>query len=328
MKKLLVLLLLLVLYGCQTRLPSVHVFLYDGNDPFIDGLSSTLETYGKRYFEITIHDAQNSQIIQNELIVEALDSSPDLLIVNPVDRLGAYTIIEKVKQKDIPIIFFNREPLLEDLELYEHAYYVGSKAEESAIFQAEIIHELFGENPNLLNQYDRNLDNQIQMVIFKGEQGHQDAELRTSTIQSALIDLGYGIEVIDIIIADWNETKAYNRAQDFLETHMNSLELIVSNNDAMALGVIKAMEDYHEAQLALDENYTASSIPVIGIDGITSAIESIEAGTLFGTVINDSFNQAIAIVELGQAILADDFSELSYELTENYYIWIPYKKLT
>lgn len=328
MKKLLVLLLLLLLYGCQTRLPSVHVFLYDSSDPFIKGLSSTLNTYGRSYFEITIHDAQNSQIIQNELIIETLNKNPDLLIVNPVDRLGAYTIIEKVKQEDIPIIFFNREPLLEDLELYERAYYVGSKAEESAIFQAQIISEIFGENPNALNIYDRNGDDQIQMVIFKGEQGHQDAELRTTTIQSELIDLGYSIEVIDIIVADWNETKAYNKAKEFLEENMGQLELVVSNNDAMALGVIQAIKEYHDTQVELDENYARFNIPIIGIDGITSAIEMIDDGLLFGTVINDSFNQAFAIVDLGRAILSDDFSELTYDLTDQYYIWIPYRKLT
>lgn len=328
MKKLLVLLLLFILYGCQTRLPSVHVFLYDASDPFIDELSSTLNAYGRNYFELTIHDAQNSQIIQNELIIETLNNNPDLIIVNPVDRLGAYTIIEKVKQEDIPIIFFNREPLLEDLELYEKAYYVGSKAEESAIFQAEIISELFGEVPSALNAYDRNGDNRIQMVIFKGEQGHQDAELRTTTIQSELIDMGYAIDVIDIIIADWNEAKAYNKAKEFLEDAMPNLELVVSNNDAMALGVIEAMNEYHDAQETLDENYVMHHIPVIGIDGITSAIEMIEDGLLFGTVINDALNQAIAIVELGRAILDDDFTNLSFELTDHYYIWIPYKKLT
>ena len=41
------------------------------------------------------YDSKNSQIIQNEIINDTLSENPPLLIVNPVDRLGVYPIIEK-----------------------------------------------------------------------------------------------------------------------------------------------------------------------------------------------------------------------------------------
>ncbi len=327
MKKILVLLIIFMLYGCQSKLPTVHVFVYDLSDPFIKGLTTTLSTNGKSQFNIIVHDAQNSQIIQNEMIIEALNDSPDLLIVNPVDRLGAYTIIEKVKQVDIPIIFFNREPLLRDLELYDQAYYVGSKAEESGIFQAQMISELFGESSRILNQFDLNQDNTIQMVIFKGEQGHQDAELRTSFVQSELIAMDYELDVLSVIIANWNETEAYNKAVNLFKDRYEDIEVIVSNNDAMALGIIRAMEEYHEEKLSEDENYVPYFIPVLGIDGITRALEMLEQGALYATVINDSHNQALAILNLGSAILSNNLDLISHNLTDDNYIWIPYKKV-
>ncbi len=319
----------MILFGCQTQVPKVHVFVYDLSDPFIKGLSQTLENQGKRHFDIVTHDAQNSQIIQNEMIVEVLEKeSPHLLIVNPVDRLGAYTIIEKVKQENIPIIFFNREPLLRDLERYDQVYYVGSKAEESGIFQAQIISNLVGGNPGKLNAVDVNADNTLQMVIFKGEQGHQDAEIRTDFVQSELIDLGYEIDVLKVIIANWSETEAYNHAKALFDVMYDEIEVIVSNNDAMALGIIQAMQEYHTLQVDLDENYVPYAIPIVGIDGIERALIMLQQGALYGTVINDSYQQALAIIDLGLALLDNDLDGLNYTLTDGYYIWIPYKKVT
>ena len=318
---------MLTLYGCQSKLPSVHVFVYDLSDPFIEGLSRMLESEGKKHFEMVIHDGFNSQIIQNELIVKSLEDSPDLIIVNPVDRLGAYTIIEKAKEKDIPVIFFNREPLKRDLDLYDHAFYVGSDPRESGIFQASMISTLFGGNPNNLNERDSNQDQVIQMVIFKGEQGHQDAELRTDYVQSTLIDMGFEIEVTHVIVANWNEIEAYHKALELFEDNYSSIEVIVSNNDAMALGIIRAMHEYHEELLKQNDEHQPYSIPIFGVDGIPRAIEMIDMGELNGTVINDASNQSSAIINLALAILSNDLDSLEYDLVDNHYIWIPYKKL-
>ena len=39
----------------------------------------------------------------------------------------------------IPIVFFNREPVEEDLLRWEHVYYVGAVAEDSGVLQGEIL---------------------------------------------------------------------------------------------------------------------------------------------------------------------------------------------
>ena len=174
MKKILIAILLLFslsLVGCKEKLKVVHLYIYDMDDPFMEDYADYIFKYADGLFKVELFDAQNSQIIQNELIEEGLEDLPDLMIINPVDRLGAYTIIDKVKEYDIPIVFINREPLDSDLNKYDFAYYVGAVASQSGIFQAEIIADLFGGNPNDLNELDLNDDNNIQVVILKGEQG-------------------------------------------------------------------------------------------------------------------------------------------------------------
>jgi methyl-galactoside transport system substrate-binding protein len=301
------------------------------DDPFMEDYADYLIYESTDKFEITIYNAQNSQIIQNELIEEGLAKKPDLIIVNPVDRLGAYTIIEKVKELDIPIIFMNREPLNSDLDKYDKAYYVGAIASQSGIYQAEIIDDLFGSDPDNLNSLDLNNDNRIQAIIFKGEQGHQDAELRTEYVQKTLLEYGYNLDVLTIQTADWDLETAYQLAIPTLEVYGSDTEIIISNNDWMAIGVIDALvelgyiDDINNDSIIDIE--TEPWLPVIGIDGIDEGLQKVENGFMYATIINDSQSQARACILLAESIITNtDFQSDEYSLVDEKYIWVDYLK--
>ncbi|MDP2424986.1 MAG: galactose ABC transporter substrate-binding protein [Candidatus Izemoplasmatales bacterium] len=327
------LLVITVLFGCTSPTQKVYLFIYDMDDPYIAALANEIVRVGKDYYPIEIHDAQNSQILQNERIEEVLKIKPRLIIINPVDRLGAYPIIEKAKAVGVPIIFINREPLARDLDLYDQSYYVGALAEQSGILQAELVAELFGNNPVSLNEFDRNNDNIIQMIIMKGEQGHQDAELRTEFIVSELERRGFALEVLTTEIANWNTLIAKNRAMVILPSLQDRVEVIVSNNDAMAIGVIQAMidlgifTDENENQMVdKDDDFW---IPVIGIDGIEEATNYMRSGHLYATVLNDAIGQAYATISLARFLLDGIALEtVGLELTNQRYVWVDYKKYT
>ncbi len=332
MKKLLIILLLpllLVFIGCSETTKLVQLYIYDMGDPFMEDYADYIEEYSYGLYTLEIYDCQDSQVIQNELIEEGLETNPDLIIVNPIDRLSAYSIVNKVKQKDIPIIFINREPLESDLQLYDKAYYVGAIASQSGEYQADIIDWLFGRNPENLNHYDLNEDNIIQTVIFKGEQGHQDAEQRTQFVQSRLIDLGYSIEVLTIQTADWNYDDAYQLAIPTFELYGDQIEVVISNNDWMALGVLEAMIELGYIVDVNEDGIIQSDvepwIPIIGIDGIEETKPMLENGFMHATVINDSDTQAIAAVRLAYALINDiEFDNPVFEITDNRYIWVNY----
>lgn len=321
------------LTACTSKEEMVYLFIYDMNDPYIEALGNEIMRLGEAYYPMELHDAQNSQLIQNERIEEVLKDKPKLLIINPVDRLGAYPIIEKAKEYGVPIIFIKREPLERDLSIFDQTYYVGADAKQSGILQAEIVSELFGSNPSSLNSFDKNNDDIIQMIIFKGEQGHQDAELRTEYIQSELEKSGYQLEILTTEIANWNQVTAYNRALTVLDEYAGMYEVIVSNNDAMAIGVIQAMI---EKGIFIDENVdgyinheTESWIPVIGIDGIDSAVEWMRSGYLYATVLNDAIGQANATIALSRVLLLNEDAEsLGIEIVNGKYVWVDYTKYT
>lgn len=332
-KKFIVLLLIVfitLLSSCGESYDKVPLILYNENDPYILEFKEHILNESSGKIVIDSYDSQNSQLLQNEYIDEVLEKDPSIMIINPVDRLSAFSMIEKVKQHDIPIIFINREPLEIDMDSWNKIYYLGAPAENSAVIQSEMIIDLFGD-PNDLSELDKNGDGIIQLVLLKGEQGHQDAEIRTEVVLKELEDYGYELEMLSLIICDWQKSIAYDKMNEFLINTESTPELVISNNDAMALGAIDAMIE-NELFVDIDEdgiisNDTDTWLPVIGIDGISDAFEYIENGYLYGTVINDSETMSKILVELVEALInGTNLDELSFDIVDEKYIWIDYQR--
>lgn len=70
---------------------------------------------------------------------------------------------------------------------------------------------------------------------------------------------GIELEKLSYGIANWNRAQAQNRMMQMIGQHSNEIELVLANNDDMALGAIDAY-----AKL----NITESAIPVFS--GLTA----------------------------------------------------------
>ncbi len=321
--------MVVILGSCSLGEPLVGLFVYNETDPYMETFAGQILTQAEGVFPIKLYYAGNSQLIQNEQIEKILADKPALLMINPVDRLGAYAIIRRLQAANVPVIFFNREPLAGDLALWDKTYYVGARAEQSGQMQARLVMDLFGNDPHKLNQYDRNGDGVIQTIILKGEQGHQDAETRTSEVLYSFEKNGFAVETLALEVANWNRDEAYTKMGRLISLYQDRMELIMCNNDDMALGAISRMR---QAGLFKDTNENGAIdrrdrewIPVIGIDGLSEAEEAIAEGYLYGTVKNDSQRMAEAMVELATAILGKkSLLNLSIPLENEKYIWIDY----
>lgn len=321
--------LTLFIISCGNSEKKGALFLYNSDDPYVDVFGRQILESSQDILELKTYNAQNSQIIQNESIEEQIDEA-QIMIINPVDRLGAYSIIRRLKDEDIPVIFFNREPLTEDLFLWDRAFYVGARAEQSGRIQAELVTELFGGDPGKLNKYDKNGNNIIETVILKGEQGHQDAEIRTREVVRAFGEMGFALNILITEVANWKRDEAYDKMQPILEKFDGSIELVISNNDAMALGAISIMrqsgffkDNNDNGKIDIDDE---TWLPVVGIDGLTEARDMIKQGYMYGTVLNDSHTQAKAIAELTDYILGGKTEEeMEFPLENGKYIWIDYQ---
>ncbi len=309
--------------GCAQGEPRVALFLYDANDTFISELTGKLLAQVPEGWVTVVHDAANSQAAQNRQIIEELEAGADLCIVNAVDRLASASIVEKCAEAGVGIIFFNREPLEDALANQPDMYYVGAAADSLGEKQADMVAGLFGEN-YAQSSFDKNRDGVVQLAILKGEQGHQDAEKRTENCVSRLAALGFSTEVLAIEVANWSREESYAAMQRLYGQYGEEIELIFSNNDDMALGAI----DWMREQGVMWENrtgYYAPPIVVVGVDGTAVGLEAIDNGLLYGTVLNDSDNQAAAVILLATQMLggaAAQEAPFPYAITNEHYVYI------
>ena len=182
---------LLCLSACRGRKPEgkkkvrIGVSVYDGYDTFISELTTAFREAAAaeaRSVQIELSDAGRSQEVQDKAVRQMLDNGCDIICVNLVDRTAPGKIIDMAKKKNVPIIFFNRELVEEDLERWDKLYYVGADAKESGVLQGELAAAYLKAHP----EADRNQDGVIQYVVLEGEAGHQDAILRTEYAASTL----------------------------------------------------------------------------------------------------------------------------------------------
>ncbi len=320
------------LFSCTAKKGKISLFVYDKNDTFISSLTEKLSTkLTEKKLDYEIYDSNRSQMQQNKDIVDSIDkNNTSLLLVNLVDRLSAYTTMEKAIQKDVPVVFFNREPLKSDmdkaLKYSTDIYFVGTNATSEGEKQAYMAKEIFRDPQSLNPLYDHNGDNVIQAVLLKGEIGNQDTENRSLSFLSAIKRLGFKIEILDSVYCDWMRDKGYDAMKKLYEDYGDRIELVVSNNDDMALGAIDSLLD----QKVLRHDQEMLPFEFLGVDAIDESMPYLEEGLFYGTVKNDAEIQSDAILKLSEHLLYkeeidDDFP---YPISESHAIYIEGKAVT
>jgi methyl-galactoside transport system substrate-binding protein len=324
MKKLLLALLAvaLVFASCSGAAsngkPKIGVAIYKFDDTFMSGVRRAIETNATDKAELSTVDSQNAQPTQNDQVDTFLTQKVKALAINPVDRTAAGVIVDKAKAKKTPVVFFNREPLPEDMAKWDKVYYVGAKAEQSGTMEGEIAVEYWKANPAA----DKNKDGKMQYIMLTGEPGHQDALLRTEYSIKAVEAAGIVVDKLAEDTAHWNRVEGQEKMAAFLAKFGDKIEVVFCNNDDMALGAIEALKaaGYFTGKKAM---------PVVGVDATAPALDALAAGTLLGTVLNDADNQGKATFDLAYALAkGEDVTKAGWEITDNKYVWVPYQKVT
>lgn len=285
------LLLAFSLVACQNQQPyqsqSIGVVVYDDQDPFIQSITNQLMKLANQHnLNITLSSANQNQDKQDELVRDLISDGVSILCVNLVDRTETSNIIRYAQQANVPVIFFNREPVRSDLERWDKLFYVGANSEQAGRYQGQIVANYLASHPDV----DRNQDHFIQTFVLEGEPGHQDAIIRTETALATLKNAGIHIDQLGHQLCQWDRKLAFQSIQQQL--HL-PIELILANNDEMAIGAAQA---YEQAGLTLPA--------IVGIDGTKDGQAYVKQHKLIGTVLNDNKGQAKAIFHLIQDLLA------------------------
>lgn len=304
----------------------IGISVYNQYDTFISELMDAVAEYVQvmeEQYDISITlDVQNAgsnQVTQNDQMSYFIDRGCDIVCINLVDRTDASTIIERGKSANIPIIFFNRELVQEDLERWDKLYYVGADAFESGIIQGQILIEALERE---FDDIDCNHDGVIQYVMLEGEAGHQDSIVRTMYAINTVTEAGFEVQKLADEIANWDRDQAKTKMVQWMQEFGDNIEVVFANNDDMALGARDALKEagYFEDEL--------KKPPVIlGIDGTTAGLEAVENQEFLGTVLNDSVGQAKGMMELVYAVVSGNEISSEFVLLDGKYIRLPYQKI-
>ena len=299
--------------GSSKKDGEVAVFWYTFGDTYLSSVRAALNTAltnaGVKYQD---YDANGSQTTQTEQIQTAITKGASVLVVNIVDASSddaTQAIVDMAKNANTPLVFFNRSVSEEIVSAYDKAAYVGTDYTQAGHMQGKMIGDYLVANYDTI---DLNGDGVISYVMFKGQEGNAEADARTQ----------YGVEDADAVLTaagkpalsfyDANNASKYlvdqngawsaAQGQDYMQTILaqyseangNMVELVIANNDDMALGAIAAL------QAAGYNNGTGKTIPVFGVDATDAAKEKIADQSMTGTIKQDAVGMAEAISTITQ----------------------------
>ena len=319
-----------LLSGCsvsgssQSKEVRIAVLTYDEYDTLIDSITKEMTKWARQKekedgvrITLDIVGARNSQLTQNDQAKKFITGKYDVLCVNLVDRTDATVIIDKAMASDTPVIFFNREPVEEDLSRWDKLYYVGASARQSGELQAKIIIDALSD-PDKFAEIDANGNGTIQYVFLEGEAGHQDALIRTNVCTNELINAGFSLEKLGDEYANWNRDQARTKMRELINKYPFQIEMVIANDDDMALGALDAIGE---------KDYPLDPF-VVGINGTEDALEAIRTMKLDGSVYNDAKGQGDVIMEMAYSLARDRQIPGSINLAFDKYVFKPYSIIT
>lgn len=310
--------------GTSSANGEVSVLYYTFSDTYISGVRSALDKIlsdaGLNYND---YDANSNQTTQTEQVQTAIAKGASVLVVNVVDtgsNDAAQNIVNLAKAQNIPVIFFNRSVDESVVTSYDKCVFVGTDYEMAGHMQGQMIGNYLLQN---YDAYDLNGDGKISYVMFKGQEGNLEAIARTQyaveDCNTVLEEAGkpalefYDSANVNKYLVDqdgnWSSAAATNYMSTILARHStannNMVELVIANNDEMALGAVSALQS-----AGYNKGEGSTVIPVFGVDATDAAKSKIADGSMAGTIKQDADGMASAI-----KTIIDNFNSSQSPLT-------------
>ena len=162
------------------------------------------------------------------------------------------------------------------------------------------------------SKIDINGDGKISYILFKGEEGNNEAIYRTQySVEEANKLLNkegkpalsfYDAGNPNKYLVDRNGQWSAAAANEYMTTALtsysedkgNMIELVICNNDGMAEGAISALNSSGYNTGA----EKSRQIPVFGVDATAAAVDLIGKGKMTGTIKQDSAGLAEAVAKI------------------------------
>ncbi len=272
----------------ETEKLKLGITLYSLQNEFTVRIANAAEKKAEELgAELVVYDGDYDPSTQISQVETMIADGIDGIILNPQDIEACVPCVDKAVEAGIPIVGVNTRVQSDDLTSY-----VGSIDVTAGEMEMQKIIDTIGTEGNI--------------VIIEGPMGQSAQIERREGIQN-ILDENPGITVLAEKTANWSRSEAMTVMETWLQA-FDDIDAVVAENDEMALGAKEALK-----AKGLDD------IPVIGVDGITDALNAVENEELVASIFQDGAGQGSKAVE----VLIDAINGEAVE--ENY--WIDFEEV-
>ena len=270
----------------------------------VDGATNAAASMG---FNLNTVDCQSDASKGIQFVETAKNAGEKVIIVNLVDPAQAQQIIESAG--DMKVVFVNRTP--DDMSrLNDNVVYVGSNEMDSGRYQGEALAKYFQDKGQT----------EIQYILLNGILGQTSTTNRTLSVLQALEENGItATEATAPLVANYERPKAMDMIKPLLAANLE-YDCIISNNDAMALGAIEALES-----VGIDP----SEKPIVGIDCTADGAAAVASGKMYMTVFQNADGQGRGALQAAANLLngnpINEGTEFEVDAENPHILWVPFE---
>ncbi|WP_297424991.1 galactose ABC transporter substrate-binding protein [Clostridium sp.] len=245
----------------------------------IMGELKKIEQANPGIIQYTFYDGKGKQDIQNTQLKTILtNTNVDLIILDMADASYSKDAINRIKESNIPVIFLGNADI-QSVMSYTKSYWMGPSPTDGGILQGSIIVDAWNKNKKVI---DKNNDNILQYIMIEGTPTNIYAVARTKLSIGTANENNIATQELALKICNWKQDEAKDAIASLFLKYGNKIEAIISNDDNMAIGAIKGLQEY-----GYNLVNNPQKIMVIGFDGTVQAKELIEKGIMTGTVLQN-----------------------------------------
>jgi len=212
---------------------------------------------------VTVNDGGKDAAKQISQIETTVNQGIDGIIIEPVSVDAIIPAVKAATEAGIPVVIVNQQ--ISDPSAAS-AYVGVANKDGGALEMTKAVEDLGGKG---------------NVAILLGPMG-SDAQIGRSEGYKAVIDANPGVTVVFESTANWTTDEALKLVENWLQSG-KEINAIVAQNDGMALGALKAVED---AKLQ-------DKIKVYGLDATPDALAAVKEGRLAATVSQSTTTQGL-----------------------------------
>jgi inositol transport system substrate-binding protein len=264
------------------------------SNSFVTTVAAAAKAKGQELgYNVTVFDGNQDASTQVGQIEQAVSQGYDGILVEPVSKDGVMPGLLTANDAGVPIATVVQEASDQSLA----AAYVGGDDFKAGELQMTKALEA--------------IDGQGAIAVLYGPLG-SDGQLARKAGYDSVLEKNPGVTVAFDKSANWVTAEALNLVENWLSTG-TELKAIVAQNDGMAVGAVQAIENAGKT----------GQIQVFGVDATEEGVAAIEAGTLAGTVSQDTAGigelgvETMAKIIDGETVEAEVLTDAQWVTKEN-----------